>query len=211
MGGLGSGRQGHCAIIESGMTIDLRRLRRQGLFRDGYGHSRRLSWNNGASCWFSFDALDAPFWFRIEYSWTLGDGRKAEVDERMPLSAFPQPFGGRRWYFICPSTGTRVQTLHCPPGATRFRSRQAFRSQVRYLSQGIDRSERNRRQAEKLRKRMLEAGPAQWRIEHEEWEFPPKPPGMRWGTYNERFERWEGYEAEADMAALDRIMKLVTV
>lgn len=38
-----------------------------------------------------------------------------------------QPFGGRRWWLICPDSGARTSTLYLPAGAARFASRQAHR------------------------------------------------------------------------------------
>ena len=35
----------------------------------------------------------------------------------------PQPFGGRRWWLICPDSGARTSTLYMPTGAARFASR----------------------------------------------------------------------------------------
>jgi hypothetical protein len=33
--------------------------------------------------------------------------------------------GGRRWWFLCPVTGTRVGKLYLAPGATHFAGRKA--------------------------------------------------------------------------------------
>lgn len=215
MGGFGSGRHGNRAIIERGLTIDLRRLRQQGLFRGGtcaFGNSISWTFGNGggASLKFSYDAISgAPTWFRVSYTAAMSAGLPSVIDEEFRLEALPQPFGGRRWFFICPSTGARVQTLHCPPGATRFRSRKAYGSQVRYLSQGLSRGDRWHHRSAKLSRRMLAAGPAEWREEHADWEYPPKPPGMRWATYNRAFEMWEDLQASADALALDRVMRIV--
>lgn len=41
------------------------------------------------------------------------------------VASDPQPFGGRRWWFVCPLTGRCVSALYLPPGAARFASRQA--------------------------------------------------------------------------------------
>ena len=50
--------------------------------------------------------------------------RKATLAGQRRQSA--QPFGGRRWWFICPRTGRRVLKLHKPSGALTFASRQAY-------------------------------------------------------------------------------------
>ena len=41
------------------------------------------------------------------------------------LVTTPQPFGGRRWWFLCPQTGRRATKLHLPEGAFTFASGQA--------------------------------------------------------------------------------------
>jgi len=41
-----------------------------------------------------------------------------------------------------------------------------------------------------------------------DWEFPPKPPWMRWKTYTQFYERWEWYEQQADAALAPWILKL---
>lgn len=214
MGGSGSGRHGSRAVIECGLTIDLRRLRQQGHFRGGTcAFGRSIHWNlgngGGASVRFAYDASEAPTWFRISYNVT-SDGRPSVIDDEFRLEALPQPFGGRRWFFVCPGTGARVQTLHCPPGATRFRSRKVYGSQVRYLSQGLSSGDRWHRRADKLSKRMLAAGPPDWREQHADWEYPPKPPGMRWATYNRAFELWEDLQGASDALAVDRVMRIVS-
>jgi hypothetical protein len=60
-------------------------------------------------------------WFRIQ----LG-----QLDQRINLVAQPRHFGGRQWYFICPSMNRRVSVLWKPPGAPEFACRQPLISAV---------------------------------------------------------------------------------
>jgi hypothetical protein len=60
-----------------------------------------------------------------------------DIDETIYLQRFPQPFGGHRWLFICPSTNRRCTVLCQPPGARRFRSRGGFRCRLQYRSQQL--------------------------------------------------------------------------
>jgi len=46
----------------------------------------------------------------------------------------------------------------------------------------------------KLARRMLERGPKDWQQEFSDWDFPPKPPGIHWSTYNRAYEEWEYQE-----------------
>ena len=41
------------------------------------------------------------------------------------LETTPQPFGGRRWWFVCPRAGRRAAKLYLPNGVFTFASRQA--------------------------------------------------------------------------------------
>jgi hypothetical protein len=65
------------------------------------------------------------------------------------LETTPQPFGGRRWWFVCPRTGRRVAKLYLPSGAFTFASRQAYR--LAYRSQRETPYDRALRRGFKLR------------------------------------------------------------
>jgi hypothetical protein len=43
------------------------------------------------------------------------------------LVASRPPFGGLRWWFVCPRSRRRVRMLHLPLGAHRFACRRAYR------------------------------------------------------------------------------------
>src|SRR5687768_14662789 len=44
-------------------------------------------------------------------------GEERSIDEIVYLHRFPQPFGGYRWYFICPSSNRGCTVLYQPPSA----------------------------------------------------------------------------------------------
>ncbi|HWH99563.1 MAG TPA: hypothetical protein VNT27_04475, partial [Propionibacteriaceae bacterium] len=55
----------------------------------------------------------------------LADGRN--VTQKISLIAVPRvPFGGRRWFFLCPQTGARACRLYLPRHGERFLSREAY-------------------------------------------------------------------------------------
>jgi hypothetical protein len=93
---------------------------------------------------------------------------------------------------------------YLPAGATRFRSRQGFRSKPRYWSQGKDAHSRTIENCHRIAAKVLRAGPPEWRAKYQDWDFPPKPPWMRWTTYTCHLTRWEQLEAlgEAYLAQL---------
>jgi hypothetical protein len=51
------------------------------------------------------------------------DGKPIHVALSMTSTALHT--GGRRWWFVCPVTGTRVGKLYLAPGASHFAGRQA--------------------------------------------------------------------------------------
>jgi hypothetical protein len=54
---------------------------------------------------------------RLKYTTTRLDGEQRESDYWIQLETTPQPFGGRRWWFVCPRTGRRAAKLYLPNGA----------------------------------------------------------------------------------------------
>ena len=59
------------------------------------------------------------------------------VEQTIALTSLPRvPFGGRRWYFICPGTGGRACRLYLPMHGQRFLSREAYglRYRVEHLT-----------------------------------------------------------------------------
>src|SRR5262245_23687310 len=190
MGGLGSGRPGSLAVVEDGLKLDLRTLRRQGIFCGGVRfavgmiHWTRVGGGEQvASAGFAYSLDRDQPWFRLHYTATNLNGEQTNVDDRFDLERFPQPFGGHRWYFICPSTGRRAQCLFKPPGAVRFRARAAWR--VTYRSQCLAPVWRLQERSFKFRDKVLAAGSSEWRKQYADREFPPKPPRMRWSTYDQ--------------------------
>jgi hypothetical protein len=97
---------------------------------------------------------------------------------RLRRVATPQPFGGRRWWFLCPRTGRRVTKLYLPDGALTFASRQAY--QLVYACQREPAHERASRRACKLRGKLGGTGGLDSDI--------PKPKWMRVATYDRKLE-----------------------
>ena len=111
------------------------------------------------------------------------------------LVSHPRHFGGLQWYAVCPRTSRRV--LYRPSGATFFASRYAWGRRAAYASQFLDPIGRAWRTKLKVKAALLgDADP-------DEWDLPPKPKGMRWGTY----ERWVArYDAAEDMLDAQLVM-----
>ena len=134
MGGYGSGRSGGRPTTDRwAHALTLSKLLRDGLFRPGCAWSGSLVWTNtttgervGSISYEAHLRQDSGR-VRLRYTTTRWDGERRESDYWIVLETTPQPFGGRRWWFICPRTGVRAAKLHLPNGAFTFASRQAYR------------------------------------------------------------------------------------
>jgi hypothetical protein len=104
------------------------------------------------------------------------------------LETTPQPFGGRRWWFVCPRTGRRATKLYLPNGAVTFASRQAY--QLAYACQREQSHERALRRAFKLRAQLGADGGI--------GDYIPKPKWMRWPTYERAMTQIERAEEIVD-------------
>jgi hypothetical protein len=130
----------------------------------------------------------APDGFTVAVTLHQADGAcKLQHQERRPGAApivyrvgavsTAQPFGGVRWWFLCPVTGRRVAKLWLPKGGNRFASREAWG--LGYAVQRMGELGRIDRRADRIYRSL--SGPTQWRDG-----IPPKPRYMRWPTYSRR-------------------------
>jgi hypothetical protein len=124
--------------------------------------------------------------------------------QQIALVSRPRHFGGRQWFLVCPVTGGFATVLWKPPGAARFCSRQAWGRRVAYASQFLDRDSRAHHGQSKINSRLCSIG----RFAPEDWNFPPKPKGMRWKTYNRLEQKFERYEDILDSGIESLISKL---
>jgi hypothetical protein len=190
MGGYGSGRSGGRATTDSGLTLTLSKLLRDKLFRPGSACYSSLIWTNTTtgervgSIGYEAHLDQESGRFRLHYTTTRRDGEKHSSDYWIQLETTPQPFGGRRWWFICPRTGKRAAKLYLPNGAFTFASRQAYR--LAYACQREQPHDRASRRAFKLRGKLGGDGGI--------GDFIPKPKWMRQSTYDRKLE--EIYAAE---------------
>jgi hypothetical protein len=112
------------------------------------------------------------------------------VTGRIELTSTTPTFGGCRWWFLCPRTGSRTTKLFLPNGGWHFWGRQAYR--LGYACQREDRFSRLQRRAAALNRQLGGEGGSTWDIP------PAKPKRMRWRTYERKYERWEGVVQKAN-------------
>ena len=134
MGNCNSGRSGGRPTTESGLTLNLYRLIRQGLFRPGKHVSGSIVWTRVGTgervgdVAYEADMVGDCGHVRLRYTTTRAhDGQKRDSDYTIALETKAQPLGGRRWWFVCPKTGAHVGKLHLPNGGYAFASRKAYR------------------------------------------------------------------------------------
>jgi hypothetical protein len=126
---------------------------------------------------------------RLKYEMTdYWMGEPLAIDDKIFLATSRPPFGGLRWWFVCPQLNRRVRKLYLPLGGRHFWSRRAY--ELAYASQRETKYDRALRRARKLRLR-LGGDPA-------DDEYPDKPPRMRWTTYNRLMDRLVAADGVAD-------------
>ena len=201
MGGMGSGRSGGRPTVESALSIDIGQMFRLGIFRRGGDRN---------CCWKWTDDYTGATAAEVVMCTRLSDEEDPHVrlihresqattaDYRIDLKSSVQPYGGVRWWFICPITGMRVAKLRLPRGAIQFASRQAYC--LGYYTQRASPRDRAIRRMHKMRKR-LNLGPGL------QGEFE-KPSRMRWETFDREVAKLNAMEARAYAYAAPAIQKL---
>jgi hypothetical protein len=125
MGGWGSGFQGDRKhTVEEGLILSIRDLNRVGALAVGWRESS-FRWRQGdhtraAADYSSTINRDGTGLLGLHYM-SKGEG----IHDWISLVSTVPHYGGRRWWFKCPSTRLRTSKLYLPPGADHFASRQA--------------------------------------------------------------------------------------
>jgi hypothetical protein len=114
----------------------------------------------------------------------------------MQLTLMPRHFGGGQWYFVCSEQNRPVSVLWRPPGARFFRCRQYWGRRFAYRSQFGNEIDRAHIGRAKLKAKLCSPNLGDWRI-------PPKPPKMRWATYDRLIKQYLKYEAALGGAPTD--------
>ena len=127
------------------------------------------------------------------------DGAPVDVYELVPFIYTPTMFGGRRQWLRCLRCGRGCRNIY---GGRYFRCRLCYR--LRYASQGERPDQRALDRARKIAKRLHD----RWGgATEEEYEFPPKPPRMRWATYNRLEEQYDELENRWAVRIMARIVR----
>ncbi len=178
------------ATLEAGLRLDINSLVRSGLIPPlAHKSIASMRWT---------DSYSGEETASIEITCQLETDRLGFCDinldgraQRIFIVARERHFGGVQWYFICPYMNQRASVLWMPPGASTFACRQEWGRRVAYASQFCDRDGRAHQGQAKIRGKLCKIGG----FEPEKWEFPPKPKGMRWRTYQRAEAKFDRYEA----------------
>jgi len=145
--------------IEAALTLDIRRLKSEGMLHDGTcGHIRWIDGGNFhelASLKFAIAIDGETGTLTLNCNVAKHNGLQHETNViAIALSSIPLHFGGRRWYLHCPVSNRRAQTLHMWPGIDLFCHRTAISPAPTYASQRVSGLGRTIMQFEVLRRRM---------------------------------------------------------
>lgn len=156
MGSSNSGRYRtrNIGAMEQATTLDVRQLRRQGMVAPHIRADGVLTWRDGSGREIASIQIFVEMGAEKGVA-SLSYSHKDEArKQHIRLESRPMPYGGRRFYFVCPSRGHLCERLPVINGV--FASRQAH--QLAYASQSEDKLGRMHRRADKLDRRLN--GPA---------------------------------------------------
>ena len=137
MGGYGSGRRNFASpkeVVENCLVLSAAQLQREGVIDTGvYGGGGRVwrrvsTGEQTAAIGYHVNTLDNEIsTIRLQYTTKRrGEDQAQKLDYLVGLTTTPLPWGGVRWWFICPlvanggACGRRVGKLYLPPGGRYF-------------------------------------------------------------------------------------------
>ena len=180
MGGYGSGRygSGRKAFVEESLRLSLRELVRRGALRPG--RLTPVLWRSPSTgeCVGKVHILALPDRLRLHFRARMDGGDWQPCRQTIELVRVRTNFGRRR-LFRCPTCRRACQDLF--DGRMRFECRKCRK--LAFLSQHQPSWERAVEQMRALRRKL---GDAQATVFDE---LPPRPPRMRWHTYERIVER----------------------
>lgn len=202
MGGYGSGRRGGSPTSEGAgsYVLSIQDFVRAGV-EEGGAAEWSMSWAAGK--WqvkFHINACDrSNAWIVLAHESRTEPARDQLY--RIALTWTKPPYGGLRWWFLCPRTGRRCTKLFLPRGGHRFWSRQAYG--LGYACQRMSRESRLMWRARELHRQLGGDGRALGQAS------PPKPPGMWRRTYAKKVDRWRAADERAEAAWMESALRLL--
>ena len=185
--------------IESLRCLDLTRMMKVQSIRPNSSHTGSWVWTNSetgervASIGYSSSLESETGEVRLNYSVTPQGEECKHMDYVVQLRSMPLHFGGRRWYFICPSSGRRAKKLYLVQG--KFVARLAIRPKPTYAIQRVSGLDRAMAQRSAIRRKLGDSGKL----------IDPltKPKWMRWKTWD----RYDQRDSELDGIEYSHIIR----
>lgn len=123
MGGYGSGRRTHRATTDECIQIRLPDLKRLGMIKWRCMSRHTLTWRCDGRISAQLTLVSDVHCREASPCLKIaGTAYGRQIDCLVWLDQQPMPFGGERWYAVCPKTGRRCTTLVLPPGGMHFAS-----------------------------------------------------------------------------------------
>ena len=186
-------RYGWRPKIESAWKLDVLRLQKEGILRDGargWWQWTRDGEQVASICYaVEMNGPDSGM-LTLSYTHTNRDGESESVTCPVRLASIPLHYGGARWYAFCPYTGKRARMLYKFSGIARFCHRDAIRPKPTYASQRVSGIARAQAQRWAIRRTLGDDCTGLL-------ESPLKPKWMRWATF-ERYAKRDEELAEIE-------------
>ena len=125
MGGYNSGRRADTPDTGDCLRLSLSDLRREGALKRQHRARREMRWRYCGAGQASVNVaviVDVDCLEPIPCLKITGRAFGQNVDQLVEIVSKPQPFGGERFFALCPLTGRRCTVLVLPPGKTFFAS-----------------------------------------------------------------------------------------
>lgn len=202
MGGIGSGsyyRWRNKVTLEDCRNLDINRMTKLGAIQEGCLKSGSWVWTDRqtgeemSKIGYQCNTLDKEnSYLRLTYKFTNTD---QSLDYQVRLVRTYPPYGGVRFWFICPERGKRIAKLFLIPSDGRFVSRHVYK--VRYASQSkgpID--------------RMIDK---KWRLVRKTGGdyFPVRPKGMHRRTFERIMDKFIAQEELCEKMLIERFGQLL--
>ena len=148
-----------------------------------------LAWSHGGEPFGSISLVAQADGVRLLYWLTEPNGKRINIDELVPFRYTATRFGGRRQWLTCLRCGRRCRRIFA---GCYFRCRQC--DGLKYASRNESPAQCAMNRADRIANRLHDL----WKgTTKAKWEFPPKPPRMRWRTYLNRVQSSRRLEREA--------------
>lgn len=202
MGGYGSGRQGGRPTTDRTESVKLcvHQVMRGFDGKTAIGRRWTYSTIDGELAAYVIPRGSLPV-VRLQFRFDHCNRDTGDQTQFVHVTSSPCQFGGRRWWWICPRTGKRVVKLYLPNGGIHFWSREAYG--LGFQSTRETPIDRAHRRAARLYRKLGDYynGPSS--------EWPAKPKGMHWQTYDGICEQISAVEQFIDHGFVMRVSALL--